>query len=340
LYKEYRKDEVPGVVNFLFPRLMTFVQEEPDAEAVASLFELVSEVLQGGPDNCVDPAHSQHAHDVVRAITATSIERRNEIVELRNKTEEEAPEHEQLDEEEDIEDTLMSSASECTGWMLKRIPSFRPIFHGELLQHLMPSLLLPNASPVENRSGLQMLIAYVESECDEMKPVFLTAANEFLRFSAHKHPDLVQVAFFGLGAAIEHGKKMGADVTEVSRAAVEKMRMFFAEHPPGPFQNDNPESVYEEAKTNILSTALKILEFAPQAIDEGVLWQTIGNYLPCKGEDDEEGQLVHEKLLRWVKGENPSVSSNPELCAGIVAKLKLAHRKMLNEKTREELQKM
>jgi len=226
------------------------------------------------------------------------------------------------------------------GACVKKIPAYVKYYEETVMDQLLPALLVPTTSANEQRAGLVLVCHYIESGVPGIQKILSNAISSFIQYATHEHPDLAQCAIFGLGTTLQYVATLnGYDRTELGRALYGKLFEFWGKHPATGYTTNDEEYAYEDCKTNYISTALKLIELCPDVCQMDEIWTKIGSYLPCK-EDEEESQIVHEKLLRWAKGENPAVAGNQQLVQGIVSCLKNAKPDFLNQVTKDELAKM
>ncbi|GMH40252.1 hypothetical protein BSKO_08156 [Bryopsis sp. KO-2023] len=284
---------VGEMVNFTWPALMSMLGKEVDLEALATVLEATSEIVEMLDKTLLTKEMVDTCFSKLHGVLCASEERRkNRIEDDQERDPEEYDELElvAMDEEEESERNVLEEVGTCIAAFLKQYGD--TVFpYVESLMAITAKLLDKSRSPEERRIGICVLddllehsTAAREKYADRFFPILLETMRE-------EDADLRQCAVYGIGVLADvHPQFFATHLNTVLPLLVSMIQ-----HPQAREKDELG------ATENAVSSLGKIFHKFPDAVEAGVVAQVWLPALPLV-EDLSEAKEMHSLLVKMVEG--------------------------------------
>jgi hypothetical protein len=320
-YKEAEPEHSAALVQHCCPLILKAAKEEPETSVCGTMLQAFGHMLKNAPPGSLPEAAVATATNIVFQLFEESLKRIDEINSEKAGLEADAEDEEgdQLDEDADDEDWMLTECVGAVESLIRSTPAFLPAFAATFMP--LCSRLLSN--PMNNDQHTHALCIYadfIEHAQAAALPQVGVMAPALLHFVACEDEETKQSAVYAAGLL---GELLAASFPQPhaeSMAFVNSLMTAIGVFVSTP---EAQKKEYRAVVDNAVSAVLRCVEGFGQNVDGATLVRAIIPMLPCV-EDKIEAERVHERLVKWVAAGHPIFAAHPDLRDAVVTKVRAA----------------
>jgi len=322
-------------LQHVMPSLLKALEEEPEVSVARQMIEAVGKIADNAPAGSLTGDSVTNVGRILHEVFEESLERLEEFITERAKHQggSDDEDAENLEHAAKSEDFLLTEVAETVGKLVKTTPEFVPLFTNEFLPFV--SRLLDQSKPgTYHRLGVCILCDFVEHGQEAAVPHLGVIADAMVTFCQSSESEVVQAAMFGGGITAELVARAVPQPNEQSQAFARTMCEHCVRFLLTPSSRED-EGLSVAA--NAVSSALRIIEAFPNAIDIAATMRAVVSHLPVQDDKDEEIR-INDRLVRWALDSSNPIMSDPNMRQQLLFAVKRS--KYMSDWARENLQNM
>lgn len=311
-YAEAAPDQSAGFVNHVVPQMFVAAREEPETSTSAEMFKSIMTVLDTAPVGALAGTYVNEGSEALQEAFKNAVEGIQELSAAKGTLEEgDELEAEDLEMDENDQHDVLAAVLDVVGILLKKCPTFAPLFHDTYLPIVQS--LLSGTDANAQRLGIATLCDFVEHGQSTAVPHLAAVAQTFLQTAHRKDCDkeTLQSAYYGLGlttVSLAHNvPQPHAESLQFVRLAAEAIHNYLVA------PTTKGKALFSVI-ANAAASGIRIIEQFGNHLSADVVVGVMGAvvpHLPLKG-DKTEAQFVHDTLVRWATIPHHPVMSKPE----------------------------